>query len=273
MRPNFLCLGTFRAGTTWLFSVLKTHPEVFLPEEKELMFFTSHYGRGIRWYESFFGDYGGQKYAGDISPSYLSCEDAPRRIKKHLPAVKLLAILRNPADQIWSLYNLWIARGYTTKPLQRAIMEEDEFFNNVLYFKHLSNYLDFFDIDDILILFYDDLNADALRFLDAIYAFLGIESIIHDDFVRKKNQTRVPKSILLEKLTASSGDLLRRSGLLSIKTLLSKTGINNFIKGINTRQQTKTQMPSHIRALINDHIADDKKKLSNLVGRDLSSWN
>ncbi len=47
MLPNFLVLGTYRAGTTWLHEVLRQHPQVFLPPEKELMFFNRHYDRGL----------------------------------------------------------------------------------------------------------------------------------------------------------------------------------------------------------------------------------
>ena len=39
MLPNFLCIGTQRAATTWLFNCLKEHPDVFVPEIKEVDFF------------------------------------------------------------------------------------------------------------------------------------------------------------------------------------------------------------------------------------------
>ena len=37
-RPNFLGIGFPRAGTTYLWSVLRQHPQIFLPEEKEINF-------------------------------------------------------------------------------------------------------------------------------------------------------------------------------------------------------------------------------------------
>lgn len=54
MLPNFICIGAYRAGTTWFHSVLSKHPEVFVPSEKELMFFSKYYDRGIDWYQQFF---------------------------------------------------------------------------------------------------------------------------------------------------------------------------------------------------------------------------
>jgi hypothetical protein len=37
--PDFLCIGAQKAGTTWLYRNLKTHPDVWLPPEKELHYF------------------------------------------------------------------------------------------------------------------------------------------------------------------------------------------------------------------------------------------
>lgn len=38
-RPQFICIGAQRAGTTWLYTQLRRHPNVFLPPLKELHYF------------------------------------------------------------------------------------------------------------------------------------------------------------------------------------------------------------------------------------------
>ena len=38
-RPRFLCIGAQKAGTTWLYSNLETHPEVWMPPVKEMHYF------------------------------------------------------------------------------------------------------------------------------------------------------------------------------------------------------------------------------------------
>jgi len=252
--------------------VLKRHPEVFLPDEKELMFFTRHYGKGIEWYEKFFDRHRGQKYSGDISPCYLSSKEAPKRIQRHLSDVKILAILRNPVDQIWSLYRLWITRNYTKKELMLALREDAELLDNVRYFEHLSNYLDYFDKKQLLILFYEDLNAAPLSFLKSLYGFLDIEEFYEDDFVRVWNKSRQPRSMMIEKIIVTTGDVLRRSGLISLKTWLNKTGISDIVKSINTTYEDEQLIPEDIRSFVNAYIADDKEKLARLLGRDLSFW-
>jgi hypothetical protein len=37
--PNFLVVGAQKAGTTWLYRSLRTHPQVWMPREKELHYF------------------------------------------------------------------------------------------------------------------------------------------------------------------------------------------------------------------------------------------
>ena len=53
--PNFLCIGVMRSGTTWLYEVLKSHPEIYItPYLKEINFFTDHYSTCLNWYKNFF---------------------------------------------------------------------------------------------------------------------------------------------------------------------------------------------------------------------------
>ena len=39
IKPDFLIIGAPRAGTSWLWEMLKEHPDIDLPEVKEPFFF------------------------------------------------------------------------------------------------------------------------------------------------------------------------------------------------------------------------------------------
>lgn len=39
--PGFLCIGAQKAGTSWLFEQLKTHPDIWMPPIKELHYFNT----------------------------------------------------------------------------------------------------------------------------------------------------------------------------------------------------------------------------------------
>ncbi len=34
--PNFLIIGAQKSGTTWLWNEIRQHPDIFMPEHKEL---------------------------------------------------------------------------------------------------------------------------------------------------------------------------------------------------------------------------------------------
>jgi len=71
--PNFMLIGAQKCGTSWLAAMLRQHPDIFVPEKKELHFFNlkSNYARGIEWYRKQFDGWSGQKLVGDCTPNYL----------------------------------------------------------------------------------------------------------------------------------------------------------------------------------------------------------
>ena len=43
IKPNFLCIGAQKSGTTWLYYNLKEHPQIWLPLYKEIHYFDEIY--------------------------------------------------------------------------------------------------------------------------------------------------------------------------------------------------------------------------------------
>ncbi|NEO53881.1 MAG: sulfotransferase [Okeania sp. SIO3B5] len=119
--PNFLMIGAPKAGTTSLYEYLKQHPQVYLSEIKEPHFF-SFEGRTqgfndpsranfirkkvtkIEDYKKLFEEVKDEVAIGEASTSYIYIPEAVERIKKYVPDVKIIAILRNPADRAFSHY-------------------------------------------------------------------------------------------------------------------------------------------------------------------------
>ncbi len=56
MLPNFLLIGAAKAGTNAVHQYIRSHPEGFMPAEKELKFFSGegNWFKGLPWYESQF---------------------------------------------------------------------------------------------------------------------------------------------------------------------------------------------------------------------------
>jgi hypothetical protein len=104
MLPNFLVIGAPKAGTTALAAYLAAHPQVFVAPEKEVHFFDTRFDRGLDWYRGRFADARGEIAVGEASPTYMYHDAALERIASVLPAVKLIAVLRNPVDRAYSHY-------------------------------------------------------------------------------------------------------------------------------------------------------------------------
>ena len=76
--PTFMVVGTQKAATTWLYECLNEHPEVFVPETKELHYFCraedcrlSNRHRGDAWYERQFSSAKGMPAVGELTTDYM----------------------------------------------------------------------------------------------------------------------------------------------------------------------------------------------------------
>ena len=113
--PNFLIIGSQKAGTTALYHYLKQHPQIFLSKIKEPCFFAfegeeldlrSPTGAPVYMnrtavttvesYRRLFDTVTDEKAVGEASPIYIICPKAAKRIYHYIPHVRLIAVLRNP---------------------------------------------------------------------------------------------------------------------------------------------------------------------------------
>lgn len=273
MLPNVICIGTFKAGTTWLHTMLSQHPDIFVPQEKGLMFFSKYYARGIVWYQQFFAGTGDKKIRAEICPAYFTHPDAIERIYRHLPAIKGMAILRNPVEQVYSMYCMEARRGMYEKSFEAFVSDKDvRALNNALYATHIKRFLSHFEKSQLLILLYDDLVKDPKGFLKTIYDFLDIPEYYPEDVTHRVNKGGVPRHLLLDKTIARSGKFLREHNLYGLKMLLNRTGISNRLKRFNLKQEAPEPIEPSLREYLNRFYAQDKQELEVMLGKDLSFW-
>lgn len=131
--PDFIVVGASRSGTTSLFRALNAHPQIVRPPvNKGVRFFDLNYARGMRWYR---GHFPVRAVAGRRTPDprtyeasgyYLFHPLAVPRIAEHLPRVRLVAMLRDPAERAYSGWKHESARGFETESFERALALEDE---------------------------------------------------------------------------------------------------------------------------------------------------
>jgi len=109
--PTFLVVGAAKTGTSWLHQCIREHPNVFVPELKEINFFSWHYDRPD-WYRSLFSAREHEEEAGEISPSYMVSEETPKRINDWNPGDEAdLHLSRSGRESLLSLLHV-AGRGY-----------------------------------------------------------------------------------------------------------------------------------------------------------------
>ena len=106
--PTFVGIGSLRCGSTWLYQVLKCHPDIKLNDRKELSFFFMRemLQRDLDWYDAHFAPENGDEpkpVRGEISPPYCRLKAwQVNRIAKLFPDLRIIFTLRHPIERAWS---------------------------------------------------------------------------------------------------------------------------------------------------------------------------
>ena len=193
--PDFIIAGAPRSGTTWLYSLLERHPDVYVakPVTPEPKFFLvdSLYERGLEFYSNtWFAPASSGAMAGEKSTNYLESASAAERIARDLPSVKLVFILRDPVERAWSNY-LWSKmNGLETEDFETAIRLEAEregtlpdrlrfarpfsYLSRGLYADLLRPYVERFPRHHLLVLRFEDIIDDPASLAATLHQFLGL---------------------------------------------------------------------------------------------------
>lgn len=192
--PDFIIGGAPRSGTTWLYALLDRHPDVFMarPVAPEPKFFLVDelYEKGLRYYSDTWFSAAAARLAGEKSTDYLESGAAADRIARDLPSVRLIFILREPAERAYSNY-LWTrTNGLETQDFASALAAEDErertlpdrlrfarpysYFSRGLYAELLARYFGRFPRRQILVLKFEDIVARPEDLAARLHRFLGI---------------------------------------------------------------------------------------------------
>ena len=207
MLPNFLIIGSQKAGTTSLYHILKEHPQIFMSDTKEINFFfkDEEYACGPESYAKHFADSANQLARGEASPGYICHPEAPARIHALLPDVKLILTVRDPIKRAISQY--WDNRRHLNESHTFAeavdLYLSDEYhpdeigyFSRGVYMRYIRRYLEFFPRENMLILPFEEMLTDAESFYKRIFTFLGVDADFEsEDFDEAFNPTEVWKNL------------------------------------------------------------------------------
>jgi hypothetical protein len=179
--PNFLVIGAMKAGTTSLYHYLRHHPQIFMPETKEVNFFNPlrNWSRGLGWYAAHFAGAGdGAVAAGEASTSYTKfpwIQDVPARIASTLGDVRFIYVVRDPIERIRSHYLHYVVIGQETRPIEEAVVADPRYLNISRYALQLERYEPFFPRHRFLIVDSRDLRDHRAETMRKVFRFLDVD--------------------------------------------------------------------------------------------------
>jgi hypothetical protein len=293
--PNFLIIGAAKCGTTALYSYLQQHPDVFLSPSKEPQFFAFE-GETLRFrgpgvtinetaitrlddYRALFADVRGESAIGEASALYLYVEKAADRIRRHLPEVRLIAILRNPVDRAYSSFMHLRREGREPITDFRAALAAESgrirddwgflwrYRDMGRYHEKLRRYYDRFPREQIQVLLYDDFRADAPAAVRSVFRFLGVDEGFLPDTSLEHNVSGIPRSrAVYDALWGKS-----RVGR-ALEQILPGRWLADVRARSASRLLRREPLDPALREELIREWREDVLPLQDLIGRDLSRW-
>lgn len=272
--PTFLGIGVPRGGTTWLHTLLTSHPDVYMPNRrKEIRFFDRYYERGLSWYETFFcpPEHADRYQAiGEISTQYYDCEDCPVRIFTTLPKVKLIIMLRHPVNRAYSHYGFSVQRRNYRGSFEDFLATRSGALEKGYYSRYLKQYLRYFDRTQILALLFEDVFVDIFKTKKTIANFLDIDA---DKFPSsasngKVNASSVPRFQFLYGLVVKTGRRLRKRNLEPVVDFVKRRGIDRILAKGSSLPPLDESLKQHLGQL----YLHEFDELEQCMQIDLSCW-
>jgi hypothetical protein len=234
-------------------------------------------------YEKLFERVTGETAIGEASTLYLYLPKCPGIIKKYLPNVRLIAILRNPVDRCYSQYLHSVHRKYEPyfNDFKRALSEEEkrikdgwgvQFYYKDLgfYFAQLKRYYNFFKKSQIKIYLFEELCANPQILLKDAFAYLQVDESFIPNISEKYNVSGVPQDKILWYFFKKAYQIR------SFLKILIPSGLRKYIayktyKSLY-RKTHKPDFSEELRKQLIEVYRDDILKLQDLINKDLSIW-
>lgn len=283
---DFLIVGAQKSGTTSLYEYLSRHPAIFMPFLKEIEYFSSdkNYAKGLVFYNSFFEDAASTDILGEASPQYMYDSATAERIFKYSPKMKLIMCLRDPADRAYSHYRMNKRRNIESRAFEVVVEEQIKSFRERgychrnpefdylglgLYGEKIKAFSGFFGLNQIKVVWTQDLEQKRKTTVDDILDFLGISSGIEETIV--KNSYHIGGDLRFPWIYATFQMLTKVPGPIkaAIKRVIGADRVGGALHRIETQffvsARPDTLQPE-IRCKLQQFYENDSKFISSLLG-------
>ena len=278
MNPNLFIAGVPKAGTTSLFRYLALHPEVHPSNPKEPGYFhpfkIEDREKDIEFYKKCFLGHSGQKYTIEATPGYFyGGKESAQAINDFSPDSKIILVLRNPVDRLFSFYKYKKSLGHISGKFtfetyldeckridsDQPILKKNYHFWSMVggkYYSLLSEWHSVFG-DRLRVFFFDDMVKDEPKFVAEICKWLELDkSQIDDNKTKVQNKSMIYRSKGLQRFATSFDNSL--SGVWYYLPWL-KWPLSGIYNLVNAKPNTEKISDSLRNELVNYYSSDISK--------------
>lgn len=301
-KPDFFIVGAPKCGTSAMYTYLKQHPDIFIPGSdpiygvlKDLIYFGSsdlnyrHPFFNTQGYLDLFAEATSERLIGDACVWYLYSEIATYEIKEFQPSAKIIIMIRNPVDMIYSLHSQLLFEGNEHIKDFKAALEVEErrkrgempvnypfkravwYMEAGLFAKHIKRYFDIFGRNTVHVIIYDDFKQNTEKVYKEALRFLGVDENFHPGSFNKINPNKEKRisnpfiRSLIKKLMFG-----KLAQALIPRTVLQD--LENKLYYLNIRYVRRPPMKPELRRKLQNEFLSEIEELSKLLGRDLTFW-
>ncbi len=289
MLPNFLLIGTAKGGTNALHNYLRAHPDIFMPETKELKFFSNEevWSKGIDWYKSLFPE--GYALRGEGSVQYTmypNFPDVPQRIQDHVPDVRFIYLMRNPVDRMRSQYRHLVALEWEHDSIDKALLrdwpslepyrrpeQKALYIHYSMYAMQLERYFEIFDRSRFLLLTSEALHHNRPETMKKVLAFLDLDPewtapVFEQEFHKGEDRRTLRNPALHARIQRIPGyRALTRATPQRLKVMIAPAIVKRTDPG-----ETAIQISSEFRSELEDILRPDVARLRNYMDDGFDGW-
>ena len=298
--PNFFIVGAPKCGTTAMADYLSCHPDIFMARKEmhffggDLRFAPHFYRRAEPEYRAEFHGWKGQRRIGEASVWYLFSETAAAEIKAFNPAARILILLREPVEMMYSLFRYFRYDG--NEPLEsfaQALQADAErrtgrgggrqtyfapglvYRETAKFARQVRRYFEVFGRERVRVVLHEDLAAQPAAVYRDTLRFLEVDPDHRLPQFAPVNPAKTVKSQLVR---AALNDPAVRAALLAVRPVLPRPVFNAFhrveraLARLNSSVAPPPPLEPELQAELRREFAGEVGQLSELMGRDLSHW-
>jgi len=272
--PTRFHIGTQKAGSTFLYNLLASHPDLSLSRQTEVHYYSKYFDRGEEWYLSLFENDG---IKIDTSPKYfMSGELVAPRIKATVgEEAKFLLILRNPIDLLNSHFQMHVVSGHFERHsdiypvVPKSVMECVKLYPNYLkqafYYTELNEYWykHFNEKQFKLVIFERFIKNKDVEMVDILH-FWGLPQARLTAPVASKN-----KMLRNRTLFNLRSKIVRHEWL---KNLLKKSAFFGHVYDEYLTQDSKAVLTKEERGSLAEILRAEVEQLEACLGGAITEW-